>query len=250
MGITRMNLALCGMQELTQEQEQRFSSLLFSRAARKPLQYLLGEQCFFGLSIKVDERVLIPRPETEILCEIAINFIRPLFEPKVLDLCTGSGAIAVTIKHECPSAHVSAVDISKEAIAVAKSNASIQDVAIRLLSGDLFSPVFGERFHCIVSNPPYVVSGECNSLQAEVCQEPLIALDGGVDGLDFYRRIALEAWLYLLPDGLLCLEIGENQSESVLGILSATGSYQQISVHPDLSGAPRVICAYALSAPT
>jgi len=249
-GMSRMNLGLCGMQELTQEQEQRFSSLLFSRAARTPLQYLLGEQCFLGLSIKVDERVLIPRPETETLCETAIRFIRTLSSPAVLDLCTGSGAIAIALKHECPLARVTAVDISKDAICLAKSNADKNDMAIRLLSGDLFEPVLGERFDCIVSNPPYIASGECCLVQAEVRQEPLIALDGGTDGMDFYRRIAAEASSYLLPEGLLCLEIDESQSESVMCILAATKCYQQVSVHPDLSGAPRVVCAYALSAPT
>ncbi len=245
-----VELLLHGTQGLTPEQEQRFSSLLLSRASRMPLQYLLGTLCFYGLPFRVDERALIPRPETEILCETALAFMQALPAPWVLDLCTGSGAIAVTIKHECPGAEVTASDISPNALALARENARLNRAEVRFVAGDLFAPVAGERFHCIVSNPPYIESIACSSLQPEVLREPLLALDGGTDGLHFYRRIAAEAFDHLYPGGLLCLEIGDTQAKSVCELLAEQFPCERIAVLADLCGLPRVVCAYALSSPT
>ena len=155
-GFDRMSMRLGSTTQLTMEQEQRLSSLLLSRAQRKPLQYLLGTQYFYGLPFSVDERVLIPRQETESLCELGIAHLRTLKgECRALDLCTGSGAIAVTLKHEHPAANVTACDLSADALAVAQQNAKANGAEITFLQGDLWEPVCGMRFDLILSNPPY-----------------------------------------------------------------------------------------------
>ncbi len=249
-GLSPMELSLQGTQALTPWQGRRFSSLLLSRASRKPLQYLLGTQGFYGLSLAVDQRALIPRPETEILCELALGLLRGMESPKVLDLCTGSGAIALAIQRQCPSATMTATDLSGEALALARENAHRCQAPIRFLAGDLFAPVAGETFDCIVSNPPYIETEACRALQAEVLFEPLMALDGGADGLAFYRRIAKEAAQHLRPGGVLCLEIGDTQGEAVGALLEAEGRYQNVSIHRDLNGLQRVVVAYAALLPT
>ena len=244
-GIPRLTLLLHSATHLTTSQEQHLSSLLVSRTSRKPLQYVLSEQCFYGLPFFVDERVLVPRPETEMLCELAIRHLQSITAPHVLDLCTGSGAIAVTLAHECSNAHVTASDISQPALSVAQTNAAQNHVQVRFLQGDLFAPFSAERFHCITCNPPYIESAACFTLQEEVLHEPVLALDGGEDGLDFYRRIASQAAKHLYPGGLLCLEIGDTQADAVSALLSHAGHYENIVVHKDLSGSPRVVCASA-----
>ena len=245
--LPRLTLPLYSTQELTTEQEQRLSSLLLLRASRKPLQYILGEQFFYGLPFFVDERVLIPRPETETLCELALNYLHTLPAPQVLDLCTGSGAIAVTLAHQCPKAAVTACDLSEPALLVARSNAERHQARVSFLQGDLFLPVQGQRFHCIASNPPYIESDACPGLQAEVLREPVMALDGGIDGLLYYRRIAREAAAHLEPGGLLCMEIGDTQGAAVCALLAHTGQYMNIATHTDLSGRPRVVACHSAS---
>lgn len=240
----RLQLRLNGETELTYEQEQRFSSLLLSRVRREPLQYLLGTQNFYGLDFKVDARALIPRQETETLCELGLAHLKALKSPTALDLCTGSGALAVVMAHECPHASVTALDISAEALALARENAALNGVAPRFLAGDLLSPVVGERFDLILSNPPYIPSQECLTLQAEVMREPRLALDGGTDGLDFYRRIARQAPSCLTPRGMLAVEIGDGQSAAVAELF-ARGGLSRVSVHSDLYGKPRVVSGYA-----
>lgn len=249
-GLPRLDLSLAPSMSLTPEQEQRLSSLLFSRASREPLQYLLKEQCFFGLDFTVDARVLIPRPETETLCEVALAFLKTRRTPRVLDLCTGSGAIAVTIKQECPSSEVTATDISLEALTLAQENAARLGASVRFLQGDLFAPVAGERYDAIVSNPPYIESEACEILQPEVLREPRMALDGGKDGLDFYRAIARQAAGHLLPGGLLSMEIGDTQGLAVCELLQAEKAYTTPVIHKDLQGKDRVVCAHAASFPT
>ncbi len=242
-GLPRMELPLHGGQALTPQQEQRFSSLLLSRCSRRPLQYLLGVQHFYGLPFAVDARVLIPRPETETLCELALAFVKTLPNPQVLDLCTGSGCIAVAIRRQCPAARVTAADISAQALALARQNADANDCDdIRFLQGDLLAAVAGEAFDCIVCNPPYIQSEACKTLQPEVLFEPVLALDGGADGLAFYRRIAGEAASHLRPGGLMALEIGDAQGEAVCGLLVACG-WETITLHRDLGGLTRVVTA-------
>lgn len=243
-GMPRLQLRLSGETTLGDEQEQRFSSLLLSRVRREPLQYLLGTQSFYGLDFKVDERALIPRQETETLCELGLAHLKTLESPTVLDLCTGSGAIAVVMKRERPFASVTASDISPSALSLARENAALNGVALRFVSGDLFSPVAQERFDLIVSNPPYIPSRECLTLQAEVMREPRLALDGGADGLDFYRRIARDASAHLTPCGMLAVEVGDGQSEAVEKMLWG-GGLSCVAVHKDLYGKPRVVSGCA-----
>lgn len=239
-GLPRMNVRLMGENELTSEQEQRFSSLLLSRAQRVPLQYLLGVQYFYGLPFQVDERVLIPRPETEELCEWGLSFLSRRPAPSALDLCTGSGAIAVTLKHECSIAHVTASDLSADALALAKLNAEQNGAQVRFVQGDLWEPVGEETFDLILSNPPYIPTADCDELQAEVRREPRMALDGGVDGLDFYRRIAREAPQHLRSGGMIAVELGVGEAESVAELFGQAGLVD-VTVRKDLCGIARMV---------
>lgn len=241
---SRLMLRLNGQTELTTEQEQRFSMLLLSRASRKPLQYLLGEQYFYGLRFQVDERVLIPRQETEELCECGIAHLRSLNRNNlsVLDLCTGSGAIAVTIKHECPSASITASDLSTDALSLASLNARANGAEITFVQGDLWFPLEGMQFDLILSNPPYIPTQDCAELQQEVLQEPVMALDGGADGLNFYRRIAQEAPAHLTQDGFIAVEVGIHQAKDVAALFAQAG-LSDVSIQTDLCGVERIVSA-------
>ena len=247
-GLDRLNMLMNGSRELTQEQEQRFSSLLLSRTKREPLQYLLGEQFFCGLRFQVDSRVLIPRQETEELCQWGLSHLKTLKkEPlSALDLCTGSGAIAVTLKHECPHAEVTASDLSADALEVARRNAEKNSVSIRFLQGDLWEPFKGETFDLILSNPPYIPSADCDTLQEEVLCEPRMALDGGADGLDFYRRIADEAITHLNPGGLIAVELGIDEAKAVAQMFQNAG-LTDVSIRKDLYGVARMVGAHRRS---
>ncbi len=238
-----LSVRLDGARELTPDDSARYRALLLHRASRQPLQYLLGEQWFYGLPFHVDERVLIPRQETESLCELGILYLRDLDHPAALDLCTGSGVIAVTLKHQCPHASVSAADLSSDALAVASANAHRHQTEITFYQGDLFAPLDGLRFDLILSNPPYIETGDCAGLQEEVQREPLMALDGGPDGLDFYRRIAMQAPAHLNPGGLLAMEVGSTQAQAVAQLLAAAGSYRDITIVKDLYGLERIVKA-------
>lgn len=238
-GLERMTLSLNDGEALTQQQEQAFIRLLLERSRRVPLQYLLGTQSFFGREFQVDPNVLIPRPETELLCEQALYAVSALEAPEALDLCTGSGAIAVTLKLERPDMHVSACDISDSALHLARRNALDNGADIAFYQGDLFEPLAGKRFDLIVSNPPYIESGECERLQPEVRSEPRLALDGGEDGLAFYRRILTDAPAYLKSGGVLALEIGQTQSLAIKALMAKR--YHNVRVLPDLSGLPRMV---------
>lgn len=241
-GQSRMELRLAASTELTREQERRFSSLLLSRAQREPLQYLLGTQNFYGLPIAVDERALIPRQETEELCQWGLSLLEALPSPQVLDLCTGSGAIAVALKRLCPRAQVCASDLSAPALSLARENARANGADIRFFLGDLWEPLAGLRFDLIVSNPPYIPSAECGALQAEVLREPRMALDGGPDGLAFYRRIALGAAAHLNPGGWLLLEVGQGEAADVCCLLTAAG-LADAAVRRDIYGVARMVGA-------
>jgi len=240
-GLDRMSMRLQNAKELSQEQEQRFSSLLLSRTQRKPLQYLLGTQYFYGLPFQVDSRVLIPRQETEELCELGIRHLRAIGGAgTALDLCTGSGAIAVTLKHECPQTAVTACDLSTDALALACENARLNNAEVQFLQGDLLQPVEGMQFDLILSNPPYIPTQECGQLQPEVMQEPLMALDGGADGLDFYRRIANEAPAHLTSRGMLAVEAGDGEAGDIAALLRQAG-FVSVAVHNDLYGMARMV---------
>ena len=241
-GLDRMSMLMQGATTLTNEQEQRFSSLLLSRTRREPLQYLLGTQYFYGLPFQVDSRVLIPRQETETLCEWGVSHLRRLTNPRALDLCTGSGAIAVTLKHECPHANVTAADLSADALAVAASNARLNQADVRFVQGDLWEPVQAETYDLILSNPPYIPTLDCDTLQHEVMQEPRMALDGGADGLDFYRRIAEGAPAHLSPAGLIAVEVGIGEAQDVAALFEAAGLCD-VQIINDLYGVERIVSA-------
>jgi len=243
-GLDRLNMLMLGTTELTPEQEQRFSSLLLSRTKREPLQYLLGEQFFYGLRFEVDSRVLIPRQETEELCQWGICHLRSLKKEGLaaLDLCTGSGAIAVTLKHECPQVTVTASDLSRDALSLARRNAQLNGTDVCFLQGDLWEPVAGMTFDLILSNPPYIPTEDCSALQAEVMREPRMALDGGMDGLDFYRRIADQAAAHLKPGGLLAVELGIGEADAVAKLFENAGLTGTV-IRKDLYGVARMVGA-------
>lgn len=202
-----------------------------------PVQYLVNEQEFYGLKFFVNENVLIPQPDTEIIVEEALNIISD--GDRVLDLCTGSGVIGVTIANK-KNANVVASDISKKALEVAKINAdNLGDSKVTLVESNLFENIDG-KFNVIVSNPPYIKKDVIRTLSKEVQNEPIIALDGGIDGLDFYKKIVEEAINYLEDDGYLLLEIGYDQKEEVLNLV-INKNYKDIRVIKDLSNNDRVV---------
>ena len=219
---------------VTPKNYQRIFELVGERIAGKPLQYILSETEFFGYPIKLNQNVLIPRFETELLCDYAMKEIRK--ESKVLDLCTGSGCIAVAIAKE-KGAQVTASDISPEAIEVAKENARINGVSVEFVESNLFAKVTGV-FDVIVSNPPYIRSGDIAGLERIVRDfEPRLALDGGADGLDFYRAIARDFEKFLAPKGYLFLEVGYDQAKEVAALF---GKWD-IKIIKDYSGIERIV---------
>ena len=202
-----------------------------------PVQYLVNEQEFYGLKFFVNENVLIPQPDTEIIVEEALNIISD--GDRVLDLCTGSGVIGVTIANK-KNVNVVASDISKKALEVAKINAdNLGDSKVTLVESNLFENIEG-KFNVIVSNPPYIKKDVIRTLSKEVQNEPIIALDGGIDGLDFYKKIVEEAINYLEDGGYLLLEIGYDQKEEVLNLV-INKNYIDIRVRKDLSNNDRVV---------
>ncbi|MBQ8088155.1 MAG: peptide chain release factor N(5)-glutamine methyltransferase [Clostridia bacterium] len=217
--------------------------LLARRASGEPVQYILGSASFMGLRFEVDGRVLIPRQDTETLVEALVVAVRALEAPKVLDLCTGSGAIGLSLKTLAPKAEVTLTDISRDALEVAHRNARLLNVEAEFRHGDLFRAVGKERFDIIASNPPYIPTEELSHLQREVQAEPVLALDGGADGLDFYRRIAQEAPRHLLPDGAVYLEVGAGEAEAVLALLRKHLRCVDSGVIDDLNGIARVVWA-------
>ena len=241
LGVSRLDILMNKHRELTDDETAAYDALLARREQREPLQYILGSQSFMGFSLKTDSRALIPRNDTEALCEEALQYIRP--GSLVLDLCTGSGALAVAIKKLRPGAEVWAADISEAALSLAMENAQILGADVRFVQGDLFSPLAGQQFSVIVSNPPYIPENLQGCLQAEVEREPALALYAGPDGLDFYRRIAREAPAHLLPGGKLCLEIGNGQGPAVKALLRE--KFEDIRILNDLNGLPRIISAAA-----
>jgi len=241
LGMKRLELLLNAAQALTAEQEKRYKTLLAQRAARKPLQYILGSQSFYGLELRVDEAVLIPRQETETLCERALAAMEALRAPAVADICTGSGAIAIALKVNRPDARVWATDASPEALRLARENAEQNGAEITFLEGDLLAPLTGLTFDCIVSNPPYIPSGALNGLQPEVRYEPRMALDGGADGLTFYRRLAQDAPACLNRGGSILAELGDGQAEAAAELFAAAGHFEDVHIHPDLYGRARVL---------
>lgn len=221
---------------------EQYNRLVSARLRRFPLQYLLSEAPFCGRFFYVDQRVLIPRPETELLCEWALDDLKKTESPKVLDLCCGSGCIGLTIKAERPDADLVLSDISSDALDVSRINADRLGLSVETRLGDLLDGISSGSFDLIVCNPPYIPSESCGSLQAEVLFEPIAALDGGTDGLSLYRRLIPEAKQTVIPGGTLMLELGQGESGPVSDLLSAAG-FSGIEVRQDLNGIDRMILA-------
>ena len=209
------------------------------RCSREPLQYILGSWDFMGLTFAVSPDCLIPRPDTETLVEAALHTLPP--RARIADLCTGSGCIGISLKLSRPAASVCLSDISKDALDVAALNAARLNADVFLCRSDLFNDLPADRLDVIVSNPPYIPSPDCASLQAEVMQEPLSALDGGDDGLCFYRRICQEAPRHLKPGGFLLMELGDSQADRVRSLMEASG-FVSVTVRKDYQSLERMIC--------
>lgn len=221
---------------LTHAQLQLADTLISRRAAGEPVAYLVGEKEFHGLTLRVSPAVLVPRPDTETLVDWALELLRHSTEPSVLDMGTGSGAIALALKHSCPQAHVTALDVSPEALAVARENAERLQLSIRLVQSDWWQAVVGQRFDVIVSNPPYIAGGDLHL--AALQHEPLLALTPGGDGLDAIRQIVSGSSRHLNDGGWLLLEHGYDQAESVTTLLQAA-HFKAVTTRHDLAGNPR-----------
>lgn len=259
--LPRLKLYLDFDRVLNAPELESLRGLVKRRAAREPLQHLLGTANFCGLELKVNRHVLVPRPETELLAERALEWLNSERETRnaeqskslltsaltMLDLGTGSGCLAIALAKALVDARVVAVDVSAEALVVAKENAAKHQVTerIQFLSGDLFGPVEpGAQFDLIVSNPPYIPTAEIATLQPEVREfDPVGALDGGADGLEFYRRIAAESAKFLRPGGRLLVEFGDGQADA-LKKLFATHNWIVEAVVEDYSRRPRILIAH------
>lgn len=251
LGCSRMVLYTRFEQIPPPDQVASFREMVKKRKEHVPVAYLIGKAWFYSLEFMVTPEVLIPRPDTETLVEEVIRLARtiPAWEtPEILDICTGSGCIAIALAKNIPSARFIASDISQTALCLAGKNAEIHEVAarIRLISGDLFEPVAALSppvlFHAIVCNPPYIVADQISSLMPEVSgHEPRLALDGGADGLAFYRRIAEKAGDYLISDGALIVETAFDQTREVEHLLLAQGVFHNSQIIRDLAGHPRCV---------
>ena len=235
LGLTRAELHFESTRGIDAAQLEQLDERLMRRAEGEPVQYILHSAYFMGLKFYVDDRVLIPRQDTETLVEAVIVALHELESPDVLDLCAGSGAIGLSIAQLCPGARVTLADVSAGACEVAARNRDRLGLRADVVCGDLFCPVRGRQFDLICCNPPYIPTADLDGLQREVRREPRIALDGGADGLDFYRRIAGEYRAFLRPGGALMLEIGWDQAEAVRALFAGG------EVVRDLCGRDRVI---------
>jgi release factor glutamine methyltransferase len=246
LGRSRAALIAAGPEPLSEEALAAFRRLIKRRLSGESAAYILGRKEFRGLDFAVSPAVLVPRPDTETLVEAALETAAKAGPCRVLDLCTGSGAIAIALKREMPSLEVWAADISAEALAIARANAVsiLPPGSIRFLQGDLFeAPDSAALFGLITANPPYIPSGEIKSLPPEVQKEPPLALDGGPDGLDIIRRIIAGAPDFLRPGGALLLETDPRQTRCAAALLAQKG-FVNIKTYRDLSGRDRVITGF------
>lgn len=227
-----------GEEDITQDAQKEYEIAVQKRAEHIPLQYIIGEQEFMGLRFKVNSNVLIPRQDTETLVEQVLKIVKPGM--KVLDLCTGSGCVLISMLKNAPELTGMGSDISKTALLVAKENAKLHEVDAEWVRSDLFDNIT-ETFDVIMANPPYIPTGEILSLMPEVRDfEPENALDGGADGLDFYRKIAGQVKDYLNPGGYVYMEIGYDQGEAVSELMRNAG-FTEVEVIKDLARNDRVV---------
>lgn len=239
--VSKEYLIINDKQELTHNKEKQYIKYIDKLIAGEPIQYLLGKQEFMGIEFKVNKNVLIPQPDTEVLVQKVIEISQNYNSPSILDLCTGSGAIAVALSEFIPNSKITGTDISSKALSVAKDNDN--NKKIKFIKSDLFKNIT-KNFDIIVSNPPYIKTEEIKELSKEVQNEPLIALDGGKDGLEFYKKIISCASNYLKDNGALCLEIGETQKNDIIELINKTLNYHNINCYKDFSGNDRIIICY------
>ena len=247
----RLKLYLDFERALSEPELAQVRELVQRRAQREPLQHIIGTTSFCGLELAVNKNVLVPRPETELLAETGWNFLKSLpasaAPPTALDFGTGSGCLAIALAVNFPATQVTAIDVSPEALAVARQNAANHQVDSRITfhCGDGFAPLpAGQFFGLIVANPPYIPGPEIAALEPEVRDfDPRLALDGGADGLDFYRRLSGEAPRFLAPDGRIMLELGDGQAGPVKKLF-AEQMWIVEAVKADYSGRPRILIAH------
>ena len=241
--MTTSGLRFEAQNALTEAQQAAMNECLSRRIQGEPVQYILRRADFMGLRLYVDSNVLIPRQDTETLVESVIIALQPKREARVLDLCTGSGAIGLSIKTLVPGAEVTLSDISAGALEVVRRNAHELNAEVTVKQGDLFKAIGREKYDFVVSNPPYICTEDMATLQREVQFEPALALEAGLDGLDFYRRIASEVQDHLNPGGCIYLETGYDQAQDVLRLLQDAGAWQESGVIKDLNGIERIVWA-------
>ena len=229
--------------EVTKQERDNYVKNIKRLISGEPLQYITGVQEFMKLNFIVNKDVLIPQPDTEILVEEVIKIANKMENPIILDLCTGSGAIAVSLAKNVPNVKIIATDISKKALEIAKYNAKLNGVlnSIDFIESNLYNKIKNIKFDVIVSNPPYIATSEIQKLPKDVRQEPVIALDGGKDGLDFYRKIYDKGNEFLNRQGYICVEIGYNQREAVKKIIEKKQRYVETYCIKDLCENDRVI---------
>ena len=237
----RQHLIVYDNEEVGKKEQWEYFVNIEKLANGVPLQHITHTQEFMKMDFYVDENVLIPRPDTEILVEEVIKIAQKINKPKILDLCTGSGAIAISIAKNLSDAEIYGIDISQKALDIAKKNAKELEANVKFIKSNLFNKLDKMKFDIIVSNPPYIKRTDINYLSEEVRKEPNLALDGGIDGLDFYRKITEQAIDYLKLGSYLCYEIGFDQKDEVIDIINKQEQYSKTYCKKDLGGNDRVI---------
>ncbi len=240
--VSRSKLYILRRESITEEQYKKYKEYLNRRITREPVDYILGNSEFMGLNFNVNSNVLIPRQETELIVEHANKFIKETKAKNILDLCTGSGCVAVSLAYYNDNVSVVASDVSEAALEVAKSNALINNVSekIKFIKSDMFNNIIDEKFDIIISNPPYVKNDEYKGLEKEIFFEPKIAFLADDDGLTFYRIIAQKAKQYLNKKGMLLLELNSNISSKVADLFN---DFNSVSIVKDYSGLDRILIA-------
>ena len=240
---TRQYVIVNDTEQLDRVKEKRYFKEIKILKKGVPIEHITHQKEFMKLNFFVDKNVLIPRQDTEILVEEVINIAKKFNAKKILDLCTGSGAIAVSLAKYLQQVQITAIDIGNDALKIAKKNSISNNVEnqITFISSDMFTNLSEEKFDIIVSNPPYIKTNVIEKLETQVKNEPYIALDGGKDGLDFYRKIINESYKYLKYNGYLCLEIGFNQKNDVIKLIENTETFTGIYSKKDLFDNDRII---------
>lgn len=240
---SRQYVIVNDMEELDKDKEKQYFNFVKKLRQGFPIEHITHQKEFMKLNFFVDENVLIPRQDTEILVEEVINIAKKNNSKKILDLCTGSGAIAVSIAKYIPDAQVTAIDVSSEALKIAKKNAISNEVADRItfINSDMFTNLNEEKFDIIVSNPPYIRTEVIKDLENEVKKEPYMALDGGEDGLYFYKKIVQESYRYLKFGGYVCLEIGFDQKFDIIELIENEEKFEKTYSKKDLYDNDRII---------